>query len=176
MKFFNANLISIPLFRYSAHHDDVQDILEPSLPLYSLYSMPHILSPKNVAPNISSPILETPVVKAVRSCPLVVSPIHSRSSMVDIPHVYAHGLYSQPPSVSLRLQHYIFESLNHGTFFEHLLAIRDTCILSPIQCAPSTSLQNVNSSYMYPFRKFTKFIETKVTAIKLQGFNLFLGY
>jgi len=69
-------------------------------------------------------------------------------------------------------QNYISVLTNHDIDIEYPLLKLDNDILSPIQYDNLNCLLNVNSFGILSFNKTKTFIETKVTAMKLQGFNL----
>jgi hypothetical protein len=150
---------------------DAPNILEPFHRLGYLYSMPHNQLPKNVDPNTFSSMMEILAVNDENYVLSISSPIHSYSKMVDIQREYGHGLY-------LRLLSKLSHSLNYKSglsnpdnVFEYLPVIHDNDISSPKQCAHLSDLHYENYFDTLTWSKGTKFIETKVTAIKLQGFN-----
>ena len=174
MKFlFNIiTLISNFLLRNWAYPCDDQGILEPSHPLFSPYSMLHILQPKSDAPNISYSIQETLAAKDGKYGLSAFLPKHLCSVMEDIPRAYVHDLYLQLLSVYKRLLNYIFAPINHDNDIEGRLLKQDNDIWSPILYDSLNCLLNVSFSESPTFNKAKTFIETKVTAMKLQGFNL----
>jgi len=91
--------------------------------------------------------------------------------MVDTLYAYGYGLYLLLLSKYTRFLSYIFELINLGISSEHRLVIYDSDILSPILYEHSSDSQYVNSFESLPFCKTNNFIETKVAAIKLRGFN-----
>ena len=172
MKFFKL----IPLSNFHAQSwaylDDVPNIPEPFHQLYCLYSKHHILQPRSVAPNTSSQAQEIPAEEYEKSAPLTFLQEYLCSMTVDIQRAYEYDLCSQHLSISER-------PLYHKSALKYLcnepsnpLAKHDNDTSLPIQYDNSNYSQNVSSSYTLTFRKFKKFIETKVTAMKLQGFNL----
>ena len=164
MKFFNSLISSYP-FEHSAYLDDVQDIPEPSLLLYCLYSKPHIQLPRNVYPNTVSLAMETLAGEVVMSYPSISLPNHLHLRMEDIQHACEHDPYLQPPLVSEHSQYYRFVQLNPYNVSVHHLLIHDNDTSSPIRYEHSNDLQNVNYVYILPCCKTRKFIETKVAAI-----------
>ncbi len=173
MKFFlSITLISSCLFLNWAYPCDAQDILEPSHLLFCQYSMHHNPQPKNDDPNIVCSAWEIPVVKA-EMCDLSASlPICLHSMKEDTRRAYEHGLCSQRLSEYLRFQNYISESTNRDSDVGGRPEERGNDIWSPIQYGNSNYLSNVNSFGSLTFNKTKTFIETKVTAMELQGFNL----
>ena len=91
---------------------------------------------------------------------------------VDTQRAYKHDPYSQHPSEYGHFQNYISVSTNHDSDAEYLLEEHRNDTLSPILDGSSNYLSNENSFGSLSFNKAKTFIETKVTAIKLQGFNL----
>ncbi len=131
MKFFSFTQISSSLSLCWVAPDDVRDTLEPSHRLSDLYSRLHIQLPKNVAPNISSSMLEIQPAKSVTYAPLVSLLKHSRSPKEDIRHGYEHDLYSQP-LLEFEYSHcYISELSNPGFAVEHHPAKQDNDTLLP---------------------------------------------
>lgn len=150
----------------------VQDIPGPSHRLSCRYSMRHNPQPRNIAPNISSPERETPFAGAWRNVPSVSSPKYLRSRKVGIPRAYEYGRCLPPLSEYGRSPHRRPVSANHGTEAGDPLSIPCSDISSPKQDDSLDYLSNVNSFGSSTSNKAKTFIETKVTAMKLQGFNL----
>ena len=151
---------------------DAQDTLAPSHLLSSQYSMPHSLLPKNDAPNISCPIQETPSGEALRTDPLISSQEHLCSGTGDTRCAYGHGPCSLLLLESGHFQNHKSESTNLGTFAANRPAKLDIDISSPKQYDSSNCLLNECSFDIRSLNKAKTFIETKVTAMELQGFNL----
>lgn len=151
---------------------DVQDTPEPSHQLYYLYSKLQSQQPKSAFPNISSPIQEIPVEEDGMNGLSISSQGYSGLMTVGIQRACEYGRCSQPLSIFEHSHYRIFESEYHGTFPEYHPLIQDNGILSPTQCDNLNYLLNVNCSCIEPFSKFKIFIETEVSAMKLQGFNL----
>jgi hypothetical protein len=173
MKFFlNFTLISSCLFPYWAYPCDAQDILEPSHLLSDLYSILHIQQPKNDDPNTVYLTSETLVVKDERNDLLISLPKHLHSMMVGTQRAYEYGLCSQHPLKYGHPQNYISVSTNLDSDFEYLPVKRNNDILLPKINDNLNYLSNVNSCGSLTYNKTKTFIETKVTAMKLQGFNL----
>lgn len=173
MKFFlNITLISSYLFLNWAYPCDAQDILEPSHLLFYQYSMHHNQQPKNDDPNIVCSALEIPVAKDEMSDPSTSLPEYLHSTREDTQRAYEYGLCSQHLSKYLHFQNYISESANHDIGVGGHHEERGNDILSPIQYDNSDCLSNENFFGGLTFNKIKTFIETKVTAMKLQGFNL----
>ncbi len=150
----------------------VQDILGPSHPLSYRYSMRHSQRPRNVGPSISSPERETPFAGAWRNDPSASLPEYSRSGKVGIPRAYGYGRRLPPLSGYGRSPHRIPVPADHGNDVADRLSIPCSDISSPKQYDSSDYLSNVNSFGSSTSNKAKTFIETKVTAMKLQGFNL----
>ena len=170
MKFFI--LISSCLFLNWVYLDDAQGTPVPSHQLFYLYSKLHIQLPKNDAPNISSPLLEIPVGEALMCDPLISSLRRLRLGMEDILCAYEHDLYSLH---LLRFEHShcrIFALTNPYIDTSGLLLEHDIDISLPKPDGSSSYLLYGDSFGNYPYYKSKIFIETKVSAIKLQGFNL----
>lgn len=173
MKFFlNITLISSCLFLNWAYPYDAQDIPEPSHLLSFQYSKLHNLQPKSVDPNTAFLDSEIPVVEDEMNVLSVSLPKCLYSMTQDIQHAYEYDPYLQLLLEYGHSQNYISVLTNHDNDFEYPLAKRHNDILSPTQGGSSNCLSNVNSFCSFPFNKTKTFIETKVTAIKLQGFNL----
>ncbi len=173
MKFlFVIILISSYLSLSWEYPYDVLNTSEPSHLLFSLYSMPHNLLTKNVDPNIVYLRKKIPPVEYVKFDPLVSSPKYLYLKMAGIQHAYVHGLCSPLLSICKRFLNYIFVSIDLCNVAEHPLLKHDNDILSTKQYDNLNCLWNVNFSDIGTSNKTKKFIETKVTAMKLQGFNL----
>ncbi len=170
--FFSITLISSCLFLNLAYPCDAQDILEPSHLLSYQYSKLHNQLPKNGDPNIACLTWETPVAEAEMYDLSVSLPICLCSMKEDTPREYGHDPCLQHPLEYEHFQNYIFVLVNHDNDIEYHLVKRRNGILSPIQYDNSNCLSNENFFGSLPFNKTKTFIETKVTAIKLQGFNL----
>ena len=171
MKFFNTTLESSSLSLNWVYRDDAQDTLEPFHPKYCLYSMLHIQLPKNDDPNTASSTEEIQFVKFGMYDPSIFSPNYLYSSMLDIQHVDEHDLYLQPPLISEHSHYHKSVQLNHVCVFEHHLAAHDNDTWSPKLDELSYDLYYDSPSDIQPWGKARNFIETKVAAMKLQGFN-----
>ena len=165
MKFFNVILISSYPLEHWACHDDAQDTLVPSHPLYCLYSMLHIQLPKNDDPNISCLTQEIPAGEDETYVPLSSSPYRLHSAKVDTQHECEHDLCLQLLSKYSHSQHCIFELSNPDNAAEHLPLIHGNDIWSPILYELLSDLLNVKFFYTLPYSKSIKFLETKVPAI-----------
>lgn len=176
MKFFN--IIPLSNFRpeYLAYPYDVPSTLVPFHLLCYLYSMHRIQLPRNAFPNIFSPILEILSVTLWMFSLLIASLSYLCLLMVDIRYAYAHGPYSQLLLESSHSHYYRFVPVNRDIVPERLLLTHDNDIWSPKQCEHLANLQYENSFEDLPYRKFRAFIETKVAAIKLRGFNPLLKH
>ena len=173
MKFFhNITLISSCLFLNWAYPYDVQDIPEPFHQLSYQYSKLHNQQPKNAYPNTAYLNWEIPAVTFLMSDLSASLPKHLYSKMEETQHAYGHDPCLQLLLIYEHFQNYIFGLVNRDIDFEHRLAKQHIGILLPIQYGNSNWLSNVNSCDSLAFYKTKTFIETKVTAIKLQSFNL----
>ncbi len=117
-------------------------------------------------------VQDIPVVEVEMSDPLVSLPIYLYSMMEGTQHAYEHDPCSQHPLEYAHFQNYISVSTNHDSDAGHRLEELGIDILWPIQYGNLNCLSNVNSFGSLSFNKTKTFIETKVTAMKLQGFNL----
>jgi hypothetical protein len=116
--------------------------------------------------------MEIHVAKVVVNDLLISSPIHIYSMTVGILCAYEYDLYLQ---LLLEYEHslnYISVLTNHDNDVGYPLVKQDNDILSPKPYGNLNYLLNVNSFSILAFSKTKTFIETKVTAMKLQGFNL----
>jgi|AntRauTorckE5430_2_1112549.scaffolds.fasta_scaffold03638_3 hypothetical protein len=173
MKFFlSIILISSYLFLNWAYLYGVQDILEPSHQLTGQYSTPHILLPKNAYPNIAYSTWEIPSVLGEKSGLSISLPKYLHSMKVGTQRACVHGPYSQLPLEFVHSQNCIFVSTNLDSDAVYRLVKQSNDILSPIRYDNSNYLLSGNSFGSLTFNKTKTFIETKVTAMKLQGFNL----
>jgi len=173
MKFFlSITLISSCLFLNSAYLYDAQDILEPSHLLFYQYSKLHNQQPKNVDPNIVCSTLEILVAKYEMNDLSISLPKYLCSTKGHTQRAYEYDPYLQLLSEYERFLNYISVSTNLDNAAEYLLAKHCIDILSPRLNDNLNYLLNVNSCGSLTFNKTKTFIETKVTAIKLQGFNL----
>ena len=165
MKFFKVILISSFLAPSWACLCDALDILEPSHQLYSQYSKPHNLLPKNGAPNTSCPIQETPAgvsLKIVLSVSLLA---HLRLAMEDILYTYECDLCSQLLSKFGHPHYHKFEPISRDISFSNRPLIHDSDILSPTLYDNLNYLLYESSCDKNPYNKTKTFIETKVTAM-----------
>jgi hypothetical protein len=171
MKFFYFTQISNSPFQNWAFPDDVQDTLEPFLQLSAQYSMLHIQLPRNDAPNISVSVEEIRFEEYAKFDLLTSSPSYSRLVMEDIQREHEHDPCSQLP---LRFEHShycISELSNHGFVAGYRLVKHDNDTSSPIPDERTSCLHYGLSFDNQPYCKSMNFIETKVAAMKLQGFN-----
>jgi len=99
-------------------------------------------------------------------------PIHLCSMTEDIQHACEHGLCSLRLSKYGHSPNYISGSTNHDIDVEGRLVKFGNDIWSPKLSGNSNCSLNANSFHNSPSNKIKTFIETKVTAMKLQGFNL----
>jgi len=173
MKFFlNITLISSCLFLNWAYPCDAQDILEPSHLLSYQYSKLHNPQPKSGDPNTVCSTWEILVAEAEMSDLLVSLPKCLYSKMEDTQRAYGYDPYLQLLLEYGHFQNYISVSTNHDNDVGYLPEEHHIDTLSPIQGDNSNCLSNVNSFGSLAFNKAKTFIETKVTAMELQGFNL----
>ena len=161
---------------YSVYLDDVPGIPEPFHPLYFQYSRHHSQLPRNADPSISYPTSETPAEEDEMSVPSSFLSVHLHSSKVGTQYECVHDPYLPLLSIFEYSLHCISEQAGHDNGTEHLLSKHGNDIWSPIQHAPLIDLLNESLFCILTFSKSKKFIETKVAAIKLQGFNHFLRY
>lgn len=172
MKFFYFTQISSSLFQYWASPDDVRDIPEPFRPLFDLYSMHHNQQPKSDVPNISASDREIRFEESEK-CDLSTSlPNYSHLRREDIQHAREHDLYLQHLLVSEHSHYYKFGLSDLGFFAEYHLEGHGNDTSSPKQGEQKYYLYYGSSYDIQPYCKTMKFIETKVAAMKLQGFNL----
>ena len=171
MKFFVIILLSSFHGWSLVYPDDAQGILEPSHLLYYQYSIPRSQLPKNVFPNTSCQVLGIPVAKVLKTFPSISSPIGLLQAKENTQYACEYDPYLQPP---LRCEHFHYckfglEYLDNE-FANHLLK-HDNGTLLPKLYGNSSDLLYVNSFYILPYNKTKTFIETKVSAMELQGFN-----
>ncbi len=174
MKFILSHIILISscLSLYSVYPYGGLNTPEPFHLLFFLYSKLHNQQPKNAAPNTTYQEKET-LFEAIEMTNLLASSLeHSNSVMEDIQRACEHDLYLQHLLIFERPQNYISEPKDPYSELEHPLSKPYNDILLPIQYDNSNSLLSVNSFGNLTLSKTKKFIETKVTAMKLQGFNL----
>jgi len=170
--FFNITLISNCLFLNWAYPCGAQDILEPSHRLSFQYSMLHNQLPKSVDPNIVYSAWEILFEEAEKNDLSFSLPKHLYSKMVDIQRAYEYDPGSQLLSKYAHSLNYISVPTNHDNDIEYRLVKQDNGILLPILNDNLNCLSNENSCGSLTCNKTKTFIETKVTAMKLQGFNL----
>ena len=96
--------------------------------------------------------------------------------MEDTHHEYEHDPYLPHLSKYVHSQHRISVLPNPYNVSEYLPSIHDNDIWLPKLYVLLIDLLNVIFFCILPFSKSIKFLETKVPAIKLQGFNLCLRY
>ncbi len=171
MKFFNLSQVSNYPSESSVYLDDAPNTPGPFHQLYCLYSILHSLLPKNDVPNIAYLMQEILVEEALTSFLLSSLPNHLHLMTEDTQYEYVHDPCSQLLSEYVHSQNYKSVQPNHDTLTEYLPSTHDIDISSPIQYAPLSDLPNVNYAYTLPFSKTKEFLETKVAAMKLRGFN-----
>ena len=173
MKFFtDIILISNYLSLSWAYPCDVQDTPEPFHPLSYLYSKHHSQQTKSVYPNIACLTWGIHFVAFEMIDPLISLLKYLYSKKVETQHAYGYDPYLQLSSKYGHSQNYISGLIYHDSDVGHLLVKQHIDISLPKQYGNSNSLSNVNFYGNLTFNKTKTFIETKVTAIKLQGFNL----
>jgi len=173
MKFFlNVTLISNYLFLNWAYPYGVQDILEPSHLLYYQCSMLHSQQPKSADPNIVCSTWEILVEEDEMNDLSFSLPKHLYSMKVDTQRAYEYDPCLQLLLEYEHFQNYKSVSTNLDNVVEYRLVKHCIDILLPILDDSSNCLLNVNSFGSLTYNKAKTFIETKVTAMKLQGFNL----
>ena len=175
MKFFHFILISSYSFGCWACPCGAQGTPEPLHPLYCLYSKPHSLQPKSGAPNTSCSKQETLAGEAVMFDLSISSPKCLYSRRVGTLHEYVHDPYSLHLSESTHSLNCIFEPPSLDIVLEHPPSTHDNDTLSPKLYGLLSDSLNGILFVDIPFCKSMKFIETKVPAMKLQGFNHYLG-
>ena len=170
--FFNITLISNCLSLSWAYLYDALDILEPSHRLSYQYSTHHNQLPKSADPNIVCSTWGILFEEAEKSGLSFSLPKYLYSKMVDTQRTYEYGPCSQLLSKYVHFLNYKSAPTNHDNDVEYLLVKQDNDILLPILNGNLNYLSNENSFGSLTYNKSKTFIETKVTAIKLQGFNL----
>lgn len=171
MKFFPFTPVSNSLSHYWACPYDAQDIPVPSHLLFFPYSKLHSLLPKNDAPNRSFPMPEILAEEVLRIALLTSLPKYLYSMMEDILHAYEYDPCSQLPSKFAHSLHCISVLVILDIYAVNHLSKLYSDISLPILYDNLNYLLNVNSCDILPFNKAKTFIETKVTAMELQGFN-----
>jgi hypothetical protein len=91
--------------------------------------------------------------------------------MVNTLYAYVYDLYLLLLSRSSHSLNYIFGSTNFYIEPANHLLVHDIDISLPTLYEHSTCLLYANSFDNPPYSKSKKFLETKVAAIKLRGFN-----
>ena len=173
MKFLpNIIQISSCLFQNLADPCGAPDIPESSHRLFFQYSRLHSQLPIGDDPNNVCPEQGTLVGEDAMNDLSVFSQVHLYSMREDIPRAYGCGPCSRHLSGHERSPNRIsvpkgLDSGAAGHPLEH-----HSGISSPILYGNSDYLSNGNSYGTRPCHKTKTFIETKVTAMKLQGFNL----
>lgn len=166
---------SIPISNRSSlyldFHDDVQGTPEPFHRLYDRYSKHRSQLPKSVGPNISCVTQDTLVGGDGRCNSLAFSPTDSHSWKEDIQHAYEHDLYSQPLLGFEHFHCYISESASPGNALEYRRVKQHNDTWLPKQCDNLDYLQYETYDDILTYCKDKSFIQTKVAAMKLQGFN-----
>ena len=150
---------------------DAQDIPEPSHQLFCQCSTHHNRLPINDDPNNAYPKQEIPVEEDEMND--LSASLQERLYLMKegTQHAYEYGPYSQLLSEYERSLNHISELIGHDNDVEgHLLEHHNDTWL-PILYGNSDYLLNGNSYGNSTSSKTKTFIETKVAAMKLQGFN-----
>jgi len=172
MKFFpNIIQISSCLSQSLACPCGAPNIPEPSHRLFYQYSRLHSQLPTSGDPSNVCPKRGNPVEEAAMNGLSAFLPVRLYSTREDIPHEYECGHCSQPLSEYERSPNRISEPKGPDSDAVGLPLEHHSDILSPRLCDNSNYLSNGNSCGNHPFHKTKTFIETKVAAMKLQGFN-----
>lgn len=172
MKFFLTILISSFLVGSLVDLYGARDIPEPFHLLHYQYSILHIQLPKNDAPSISYPILEIPAEEVLSNDPLTSLQEHLYSTMVDIQYACEYDPYLLLLS-KYEHSHYRISVLKYlDIYASNLLATHGNDTSLPKLYDMLDCLLYENSFDTLPYNKSKTFIETKVAAMKLQGFNL----
>jgi len=171
MKFFKSILLSSFPLENLVFPGDAPDIPVPSHQLYFPYSRHQSLLPRNDVPNIASLFLEILAVATLMSDLLASLPSRLCSMTVNIPHACVHDLYLRLPSISLHSLNHISELANPDNEPEDRPLKYGNDISLPKLYEHLTCLLYVNPFDSLPFSKAKKFLETKVAAMKLRGFN-----
>ena len=171
MKFFLILLISSFLVGNSVDLYGARDIPEPSYLLYCPYSKLHSQLPKNDDPNISYLILEIPAEEVLKSDLLAFSQEYLYSTMGGIQYACEYDPCLILLSKCGHSHYHISESKYLDTYVSSRLSKHDNDISLPKLYDMLDYLLYVNSFDILPYCKSKTFIETKVAAMKLQGFN-----
>lgn len=172
MKFFDIIPLSSFQLGSLAYLYDAPNIPVPFHRLYYPYSMRRTRLPRNGVPSIASLTPEILAGALLMSYPLISLPSYLYSTMVDILYACVHDPYSLPLLEFSHSHCYKFVPVNLDTESEHPLLEHGNDTWSPILYEHLANLQYENSFEYLPYRKFRAFIETKVAAMKLRGFNL----
>ncbi len=171
MKFLFVTPESNSLFQHWVGLCDVQGTPEPFHLLSILYSKHHNQLPKSDDPNISFSTRET-LFEACEKFYLSVSSLaHLCSEMVDTQHECEHDPYLQHLSKYEHFHYHISERSSLSFVFVDLLVIQDNDTSLPKPNELSFDLHYGSFFDIQPYCKSKTFIETKVAAMKLQGFN-----
>lgn len=169
MKFSKS--ISNRSSQYLDYLDDAQDTLEPSHLLSVQYSKLHILLPKSVDPNTFCATQDTLAEDDERYVLSTSLPIDLHSLREDILHAYEHDPYLLHLSRFGHFHYCISGSANRDNALGYHLVKQDSDTSLPKQCDNSSCLQYERFDDILTYGKGKKFIQTKVAAMKLQGFN-----
>ena len=172
MKFFLTLLLSSFLVGSLVDLYGARGIPEPFHPLHYQYSIPHNQLPKNDDPNISFPILEIPAVVVLRNDPLISLQEYLYSTMADIQYACEYDPYLLLLSKYGHSHYRISESKDLDIYVSNHLSEHGNDTSLPKLYDMLDCLLYENSFDTLPYNKSKTFIETKVSAMKLQGFNL----
>lgn len=154
-----------------AYPCDVQDIPEPFHRLSFPYSMHHSQQPKSDDPNTFCQGQEIPFGEDGRNVPSTSSQDCLRSRKEDIQHACEYDPCSQHPSIYGHSTNRRSVPVNLDSDVEGHRSKLYNDISSPILYDNLNYLLNGSSYDIRPSNKTKIFIETKVAAIELQGFN-----
>src|SRR5574344_296669 len=171
MKFLFVTQESSSLFQHWDFPYGVQDILVPSHQILYLYSMLHNRLPRNGDPNIVFSIEEILFAGFAMSDLSISSPTHLYSLRVYTLHECEHDPYLLRPLVSEHFHYHISELLDLSYAFVDHPAKQDNGTSLPKQGELSYDLHCGSFFDIQPYCKSKTFIETKVDAMKLQGFK-----
>ncbi len=173
MKFFNN---VIPISNYLslswAYPYGVQDTPEPSHLLSYQCSKHRNQQTKSATPNIACLTWEIHAIAFGMNDILTFLSKHLCSKTEDTQYAYGYDPYSQLLSKYEHSPNYISGLANPDSVVEYLPVKQHIDISLPKQYGNSNWLSNANSFGNLTCNKTKTFIETKVTAMKLQGFNL----
>ena len=171
MKFFHFIPLSNCPKGSSVSRCGVPNIPVPFHRLYFQYSILQTQPPRNVFPNIVSLLQEIPVAISLMFFLLASSLSRLCSKKVNILYACAHDPYLQLLLGSLHFPHYLFAPKDPCIELANPLSIHGNDTLLPKLYGHLTYLLYENSFDNLPYSKSKKFLETKVAAMELRGFN-----